>query len=70
MKVYVVVLDKVFDTGLSTVLDTFGVANALADSAGAPSVNFEVTMVGVRDKVTTNPGSVSACSSCKRPGTT
>lgn len=56
MKVYVVVLDKVFDTGLSTILDTFGVANALAASAGTPAVNFEVTMVGVRRKVTTNRG--------------
>jgi hypothetical protein len=54
MKVYVVVLDKVFDTGLSTILDTFGVANALAASAGTPSTKFEVTMVGVRSKVTTN----------------
>jgi len=25
MKIYVVVLDKVFDAGLSTILDTFGV---------------------------------------------
>ena len=56
MKIYVVVLDKVFDTGLSTILDTFGVANALAASVGTPSTNFEVTMVGVRSQVTTNRG--------------
>ncbi len=56
MKVYIIVLDKVFDTGLSTILDTFGVANVLAASAGTSSTNFEVTMVGVRSQVTTNRG--------------
>ena len=56
MKVYVLVLNKVFDTGLSTILDTLGVANALAGSTGTPSTHFEVTMVGVRSNVKTNRG--------------
>ena len=34
MKVYVIALDGVFDTGLATVLDTFGTANELAELFG------------------------------------
>ncbi len=56
MRIYILALDKVFDTGLSTILDTFSIANDLAESAGTPSVHFEVTVVGVRRRVRTSQG--------------
>jgi transcriptional regulator GlxA family with amidase domain len=56
MRIYILALDEVFDTGLSTVLDTFSIANDLAKSAGTPSVHFEVTIVGVRRRVHTSQG--------------
>jgi transcriptional regulator GlxA family with amidase domain len=56
MRIYVLALDEVFDTGLSTVLDTFSIANDLAESAGTPSIHFEITVVGVRPRVNTSQG--------------
>jgi transcriptional regulator GlxA family with amidase domain len=56
MRIYILALDNVFDTGLSTILDTFSIANDLAESAGTPSVHFEVTVVGVRRRVRTSQG--------------
>ena len=56
MKILVLVLDRVFDTGLATVLDAFETANELAQLSGLRSVRFEVTMVGVREAVTTSQG--------------
>ena len=66
MRIYILALDEVFDTGLSTVLDTFSIANDLAESAGTPSVHFEVTVVGVRRRVHTSQGlSVPAVSAAQ-----
>jgi transcriptional regulator GlxA family with amidase domain len=56
MKVNVVALNHVFDTGLATVLDAFGVANELAGMFGLTSTRFEVTVVGIRKRVTTSQG--------------
>jgi transcriptional regulator GlxA family with amidase domain len=56
MRIYVLALHEVFDTGLSTVLDTFGTANDLAESAGTSSTRFDVTVVGVRPRVRTSHG--------------
>jgi len=56
MRIYVLALDEVFDTGLTTLLDTFCTANDLADSAGTPSTRFDVTVVGVRSRVHTSHG--------------
>jgi transcriptional regulator GlxA family with amidase domain len=56
MRIYIFALDEVFDTGLSTVLDTFSIANDLAGSAGTPSIHFEITVVGVRRRVHTRQG--------------
>ncbi|SCY31903.1 transcriptional regulator, AraC family [Nitrosospira sp. Nl5] len=56
MRIHVLALDEVFDTGLSTILDTFSIANDLAESAGTSSVHFEVTVVGVRHRVRTSHG--------------
>ncbi len=49
-------LNEVFDTGLSTLLDTLSTANDLAGSAGASSTRFDVTVVGVRSRVRTSQG--------------
>ena len=56
MRIYILALDEVFDTGLSILLDTFSIANDLAESAGTPSIHFEVTVVGVRRRVHTSQG--------------
>jgi transcriptional regulator GlxA family with amidase domain len=56
MRVSVLALDGVFDTGLSTVLDAFQTANELACLSGLSSPRFEVTVVGVRKNVKTSQG--------------
>lgn len=52
MRIAVLVLDGVFDTGLAVALDTFALANMLA--GGRPP--FAVTRVGVRRRVKTGHG--------------
>ena len=47
MQICVLVLDGVFDTGLSTVLDTLQTANELAQGKRAGS-QLNVTVAGVR----------------------
>jgi len=56
MKVNVLALDGVFDTGLATVLDSFATANELAELFGITSLRFEVSAVGVRSTVRTAQG--------------
>lgn len=56
MRIYVLTLSEVFDTGLATLLDTFSTANGLANSAGTPSTRFDVTIIGVRTRVRTSQG--------------
>src|SRR5882724_2983121 len=56
MRVYVLALDGVFDTGLATVLDAFETANELAEMSGLASPRFDVTIVGVRKAVKTSQG--------------
>ncbi|OQW39569.1 MAG: AraC family transcriptional regulator [Nitrospira sp. HN-bin3] len=56
MRIYVLTLHDVFDTGLATLLDTFGTANALAESTGTSSTRFDVTIIGVRPRVRTSQG--------------
>ncbi len=56
MRIFLLALDGVFDTGLAVMLDAFGTANELADLAGLASSRFEVTIVGVRKAVTTSQG--------------
>jgi transcriptional regulator GlxA family with amidase domain len=56
MKVYVLALDGVFDTGLATVLDAFATANELAEMSGVSPARFEVTVAGVRKLVKTSLG--------------
>ncbi len=54
MRIQVLVLEGVFDTGLATVLDAFCTANELAEMASLTSLRFEVTIVGVRETVHTS----------------
>src|SRR6185369_11853645 len=56
MKINVLVLDGVFDTGLATVMDAFSTANELAQMQGLNSLRFDVTAVGVRRRVKTSQG--------------
>jgi len=56
MKVSVLALDSVFDTGLATVLDAFQTANELAELSGLSTSRFEVSVVGVRRSVRTAQG--------------
>lgn len=56
MKIYVLALDDVFDTGLATVLDAFTTANELAEISGLTTLRFEVSIVGVRATVRTSQG--------------
>ena len=52
MDVAVLLLDGVFDLGLSTVLDTFALANGFAGR----STRFAVTRIGLRQRVQTGQG--------------
>lgn len=56
MRVSVLALNSVFDTGLATVLDAFQTANELAELSGLSSSRFDVTVVGVRKTVRTSQG--------------
>jgi len=70
MKVHVLALDGVFDTGLSALLDTFAVANDLAGMERIKAPVFQVTVVGVRKRVRTAQGllvPVQAASASARP---
>ncbi|HSR89886.1 MAG TPA: helix-turn-helix domain-containing protein [Gemmatimonadales bacterium] len=56
MRVDVLVLDGVFDLGLSAVLDVFETANELIGMSGLAVSRFEVRTVGLRRTVTTSHG--------------
>ena len=55
MRIHILALNGVFDTGLAAVLDA-GTANALAEMTGISSLRFQVKVVGVHKSVTTAPG--------------
>jgi hypothetical protein len=46
MRIHILALNGVFDTGLAAVLDAFSTANALAKMSGTSSLPFQ-TKVGV-----------------------
>jgi transcriptional regulator GlxA family with amidase domain len=56
MRVFVLALDHVFDTGLATVLDAFQTANELAELSGVSTARFEVSVVGVRKNIKSAQG--------------
>lgn len=56
MKINVLCLNGVFDTGLAAVVDAFATANELAVAQGLTSVAFDVNLVGLQRQVRTNQG--------------
>src|SRR5215470_8316463 len=56
MKIDVLIVNGVFDTGLAAVLDAFATANELAVAQGLTSLTFDVTVVGLRRRVARNQG--------------
>jgi transcriptional regulator GlxA family with amidase domain len=56
MRIDVLVLDDVFDLGLSAVLDVFRTANELIEAGGLGVTKFESRIVGLRKTVTTSQG--------------
>jgi transcriptional regulator GlxA family with amidase domain len=56
MRIHILALNGVFDTGLSAVLDAFGTANALAEMTGISSLRFQMKVVGLRKSITTARG--------------
>jgi transcriptional regulator GlxA family with amidase domain len=56
MRIHILALNGVFDTGLAAVLDAFGTANALAEMTGVSSLRFQVKVVGLRKVITTAHG--------------
>jgi len=56
MKICVLALDGVFDTGLAVVLDAFAIANELAAMSGLESPRFDVTVTGMRRRIRTAQG--------------
>ncbi|WP_255478909.1 GlxA family transcriptional regulator [Pantoea sp. ME81] len=51
MKISILTLEGVFDTGLTALLDTFSTANELAQIQGMDVPPFQVQMVGMRKRV-------------------
>jgi hypothetical protein len=56
VRIHILALNGVLDTGLAAVLDAFGFANALAEKTGISSLRFETKVVGLRKTVTTGQG--------------
>jgi transcriptional regulator GlxA family with amidase domain len=56
MKIDVLALNGVFDTGLSAVLDAFATANDLAAAEGHATITFDVTVIGMHRQVHSNQG--------------
>jgi transcriptional regulator GlxA family with amidase domain len=70
MKITVLALEGVFDTGLATVLDAFSTANELAPMLAAPPPRFEVTLAGLQPQVRSTQGMgvpVLPLADCPRP---
>jgi len=56
MRIHILALNGVFDTGLSAVLDAFGTANTLAQMSGVSSLRFQLKVVGLHKSITTARG--------------
>jgi hypothetical protein len=48
MRIYILAVNGVFDTGLAAVFDAFGIANALAEMTGISSLRVQTQVVGLR----------------------
>ena len=69
MRIHVLALNGVFDTGLATMLDAFGIANMLAEMTGISSLRFQVRVVGLRKTVTTARGLIVPATAALRAQT-
>lgn len=70
MRIHILALNGVFDTGLAAVLDAFCIANALAEMTDMSSLNFDVKLVGLHKRITTAHGlsvPVTAASRARTP---
>jgi len=68
MRIHILALNGVFDTGLAVVLDAFDIANALAENTGISSLRFQTKVVGLCKTVTTAHGlSVPVTSAARAP---
>jgi transcriptional regulator GlxA family with amidase domain len=70
MRLAVLALEGVFDTGLAALLDTFSTANELASAQGTASPLFDVQVVGMRSQVRTGLGltaTVELASTARKP---
>ena len=70
MRVAILALDGLFDTGLTVFLDTFAMANEQAAAQGFPAPPFDVRVVGVRRRIRTAHGlstAVELASTIGRP---
>lgn len=56
MRLAILALDGLFDTGLAVILDAFGLANRFAGGAGGGGPRFALSVVGVRRKVRSSHG--------------
>jgi transcriptional regulator GlxA family with amidase domain len=56
MRIHILTLNGVFDTGLAAVLDAFGTANTLAEMTGIASLRFQIKVLGLRKNITTARG--------------
>jgi transcriptional regulator GlxA family with amidase domain len=56
MRIHVLALNGVFDTGLAAVLDAFSIANAMTEMTDVPSPRFDVKVVGLHKRITTAHG--------------
>jgi transcriptional regulator GlxA family with amidase domain len=56
MRLNILALDGVFDTGLTVLLDTFAMANDLAVAEGFATPPFDVRLIGMRRRVRTAHG--------------
>ena len=56
MRIHILALNGVFDTGLAAVLDAFGTANTLAEMTGISSLRFQMKVVGLRRTIATAQG--------------
>ena len=56
MRIHILALNGVFDTGLAAVLDAFGTANTLAEMTGISSLRFQMKIVGLHKRIITTRG--------------
>src|ERR1700722_10046570 len=56
MRIHILALNDVLDTGLAAVLDAFGFANALAEMTGVTTQRFQTKVVGLCKTVATARG--------------